>query len=152
MAPKKDTGKKEEKKEETPKTEPVQEEKGGEQTDVLEALKVVLKNSLKHDGLSRGLHECAKTLDRRQGHLCVLATNCTEQAYVKLVTALCAEHGTSLIKVPDSKKLGEWVGLVKYDRQQNARKVIGCSVVVVKEYGERSDELAFLLENLGQKK
>lgn len=36
---------------------------------------------------------------RRQAHLCVLAANCDEPMYVKLVEALCAEHQINLIKV-----------------------------------------------------
>ena len=40
-----------------------------------------------------------------------------------------------LIKVDDSKKLGEWAGLCKIDKDGNARKVVGCSCVVVKDYG-----------------
>ena len=36
---------------------------------------------------------------RRQAHLCILANNCDEPMYVKLVEALCAEHGIHLLKV-----------------------------------------------------
>lgn len=39
------------------------------------------------------------SLCRRQAHLCVLAANCDEPMYVKLVEALCAEHQINLIKV-----------------------------------------------------
>ena len=67
--------------------------------DVNTAIQEVLKTALIHDGLARGLHECTKALDKRQAHLCVLANNCDEQMYVKLVEALCAEHGINLIKV-----------------------------------------------------
>merc|ERR1712080_583923 len=38
---------------------------------VLDALKGVLKISLIHDGLARGLREASKALDRRQAHMCV---------------------------------------------------------------------------------
>ena len=81
--------------------------------DINAALQKVLKTTLIHDGLARGLHECAKALDKRQAHLCVLANSCDEPMYFKLVEALCAEHGTKLIKVDDNKKLGEWAGLCK---------------------------------------
>jgi len=118
----------------------------GGNRDILTALKEVLKKSLIHDGLARGLHECAKALDRRQAHLAVLAANCSEPAYVRLVEALCAEHSINLIKVPDSKQLGEWVGLCKLDKEAKPRKVVGCSCVVVKDYGEESEALNVLLE------
>lgn len=81
------------------------------QMSVLDALKGVLRISLIHDGLARGLREAAKTLDRRQAHMCVLNEGCEEEAYKKLVVALCSEHKIPLIKVPDGKMLGEWVGL-----------------------------------------
>jgi small subunit ribosomal protein S12e len=78
---------------------------------VLDALKGVLKIALIHDGLARGLREASKALDRRQAHMCVLNEGCQEEAYKKLVVALCSEHKIPLIKVPDGKMLGEWVGL-----------------------------------------
>jgi ribosomal protein L7Ae-like RNA K-turn-binding protein len=78
---------------------------------VLDALKGVLKIALIHDGLARGLREASKALDRRQAHMCVLNENCEEEAYKKLVVALCSEHKIPLIKVPDGKQLGEWAGL-----------------------------------------
>src|ERR1700712_3899917 len=74
----------------------------------------VLKLALVHDGLARGLREASKALDRRQAHMCVLNENCEEEAYKKLVVALCSEHKIPLIKVPDGKQLGEWAGLCKY--------------------------------------
>ena len=84
------------------------------QMSVLEALKGVLKLALMHDGLARGLREASKALDRRQAHMCVLNEACEEEAYKKLVVALCSEHKIPLIKVPDGKQLGEWAGLCKW--------------------------------------
>lgn len=78
---------------------------------VNEALKGVLKLALIHDGLARGLREASKALDRRQAHMCVLNETCEEEAYKKLVVALCAEHSIPLIKVENGKMLGEWAGL-----------------------------------------
>ena len=129
---------------------------------VLDALKGVLKLALMHDGLARGLREASKALDRRQAHMCVLNEACEEEAYKKLVVALCSEHKIPLIKVPDGKQLGEWAGLCKWnmrlslelllmsrlgvlDREGNARKVVNCSCVVVKDWGEESQERSILL-------
>jgi small subunit ribosomal protein S12e len=83
---------------------------------------------------------------RRQAHLAVLAESCTEKEYLKLVEALCAEHNINLIKVSDAKKLGEWAGLCKIDREGNPRKVVACSCVVVRDFGEESEAMNVLLE------
>jgi small subunit ribosomal protein S12e len=138
---------------------------------VLDALKGVLKLALIHDGLARGLREASKALDRRQAHMCVLNEGCEEEAYKKLVIALCGEHSIPLIKVPDGKMLGEWAGLCEcflfwvlvggrgligrvwlmaggvgvLDREGNARKVVNCSCVVVRDWGEESQERSILL-------
>merc|ERR1719495_524221 len=91
--------------------------------------------------VNTALHEAAKALDKRQAHLCVLANNCDEPTYTKLVEALCAEHSISLLKVDDNKKLGEWAGLCKIDKEGKARKVVACSCVVVKDYGRDTTAL-----------
>ena len=67
--------------------------------DINEALRRVLKAAIVADGLVRGLREAAKALDKRQAHLCILATNCQEPLYIKLVEALCTEHNIPLLKV-----------------------------------------------------
>lgn len=36
---------------------------------------------------------------RRQALLCLLAKNCTEAGYIRLVEALCNEHNIKLLKV-----------------------------------------------------
>ena len=46
--------------------------------------------------------------------MCVLNEACEEEAYKKLVVALCGEHGIPLIQVPDGKMLGEWAGLCEF--------------------------------------
>ena len=78
--------------------------------------------------------------------MAVLNESCTEGEYVKLVEALCAEHNINLIKVSDPKKLGEWVGQCKIDREGNARKVVGCSCVAVTDFGEESEAMNVLLD------
>ncbi|KAG0125831.1 putative 40S ribosomal protein S12 [Tuber indicum] len=116
------------------------------QMSVEEALKGVLKHALIHDGLARGLREASKALDRRQAHMAVLNENCEEEPYKKLVEALCSEHKIPLIKIADGKKLGEWAGLCVLDREGNARKVVNCSCVVVRDWGEESQERNVLLQ------
>lgn len=64
--------------------------------------------------------------------MCLLADNCDQPAYKKLVEALCNEHQIPIIKVEDNKKLGEWAGLCKIDNTGKPRKIVGCSCVVVK--------------------
>lgn len=139
--------------------------------DILTGLQLVLKKSLAHDGLARGLHESAKAIEKHAAQLCVLAEDCNQPDYTKLVQALCSEHNVNLISVPSAKKLGEWAGvsvflvypllpfdsvslyavvsvfqflrsgthfalmffqLCKIDSEGKARKVVGCSCVVVK--------------------
>ena len=67
--------------------------------DINEALRRVLKAAIVADGLVRGIREAAKALDKRRAHLCVLATNCEEAMYTKLVEALCHEHNIPIVKV-----------------------------------------------------
>ena len=103
--------------------------------DINTALQEVLKQSLIADGLARGLREAAKALDKRQALLCVLAENCDEPMYKKLVSALCLGHGIPMIKVDSNMKLGEWTGLCKIDKEGKARKVVKCSACVVRDWG-----------------
>ncbi|GBL51928.1 hypothetical protein CAJCM15448_42020 [Candidozyma auris] len=117
-----------------------------------DALKVVLRTSLVHDGLARGLREASKALSRKEAQLCVLCDSVTEESIIKLVEALCNEGDEKipLIKVSDAKLLGEWAGLCQLDREGNARKVVGCSCVVVKNWGADSEERNVLLEHFSQ--
>ena len=136
---------------ETVVEEVVVEEQSGAIT-IEDALKVVLRTSLVHDGLARGLREASKALSKREAQLCVLCDSVTEESIIKLVEALCnePEDKISLIKVSDAKLLGEWAGLCQLDREGNARKVVGASCVVVKNWGADSDERNILLEHFSQ--
>ncbi|XP_043853408.1 40S ribosomal protein S12-like [Dromiciops gliroides] len=105
---------------------------GGGVMDVNTNLQEVLKTALIHASLAHGIHEATKA------HLCLLASNCDEPMYIKLAEALCVEHQINLIKLVHNKKQGEWAGLCKTDREGKPHKVVGCSFVVVKDYGKKS--------------
>ncbi|KAL0380351.1 UNVERIFIED_CONTAM: 40S ribosomal protein S12 [Sesamum angustifolium] len=139
----------------------------GEPMDIMTALQLVLRKSLAHGGLVRGLHEGAKAIEKHAAQLCVLAEDCNQPDYLKLVKALCADHNVNLITVPSAKTLGEWAGLCwqplssvlmvvfdlslmtmlcKIDSEGKARKVVGASCVVVKDFGEESAGLHIVQE------
>jgi len=112
------------------------------------ALFKVIQTSLHHNGLARGLRECVKVLDRGTAHLCVLAANCEEAAYTKLITALCLEKKVPLIKVDDRKTIGEWAGLCIRDAEGKARKIRGASCAVIELWGVETPARAYILEHL----
>ncbi|KAJ9152925.1 hypothetical protein P3X46_026432 [Hevea brasiliensis] len=120
----------------------------GEAMDLMTALQLVLRRSLAHGGLIRGLHEGAKVIEKHTAQLCVLAEDCNQPDYVKLVKGLCADHGVGLLTIPSAKTLGEWAGLCKIDSEGKARKVVGCSCVVVQDYGEESEGLNVVQQHI----
>lgn len=76
---------------------------------------------------------------RREAHFAIFAKSCDEAGYEKLVRALCKAHAIPILEVEEKAELGELVGQCKYDKEGKARKVVGCSCAVVKNYG-RDDE------------
>ncbi|KAL0673818.1 hypothetical protein Bca4012_001799 [Brassica carinata] len=119
-----------------------------EDMDLLTALELTLRKARAHGGVVRGLHESAKLIEKRSAQLCVLAEDCNQPDYVKLVKALCADHNINLLTVPSAKTLGEWAGLCKIDSEGNARKVVGCSCLVVKDYGEETTALHIVKKHI----
>ncbi|CAL9241298.1 unnamed protein product [Arabidopsis halleri] len=119
-----------------------------EDMDLMTALELTLRKSLAHGGVTKGLHESAKLIEKRVAQLCVLAEDCNQPDYVKLVKALCADHSINLLTVPSAKTLGEWAGLCKIDSEGNARKVVGCSCVVIQDYGEETTALNIVKKHL----
>ncbi|KAG5516907.1 hypothetical protein RHGRI_037590 [Rhododendron griersonianum] len=117
-----------------------------EPMDIMTAVELVLRKAVDRGGLTRGLNEAAKVIDKHAAQLCVLAEDCNQPDYVKLIKALCADNNVSLILVPSAKTLGEWAGLCKLDKDGKARKVIGCSCVVVKDFGEETEALHVVQE------
>lgn len=83
----------------------------GEPMDVNSAVKLVLKKALAHDGLCRGLRETTRAIEKDTAQLCILAEDCDQPDYKKLVEALCAEKQVHLLSVPEAKQLGQWAGV-----------------------------------------
>merc|ERR1719198_1705323 len=125
---------------EVPQQEPVEEEKAD---NIKDAIKSVIKKSQVNDGLVKGLNEVCKCLDRKEAILCVLAENCDDPKYKKLVTALCKTNHVPLLEVETRDELGEWLGHCKYDKDGSCRKVKGTSSVAIKNYGEETEDLSF---------
>ena len=125
---------------------------GAGRMDLETALREVLKTALIHNGLHRGLHETTKALDKRKAVLCILAENCDEAAYKKLIQALCQEHQIPLLTVPDNKNLGKYAGLCKLDAEGNERKVVRCSSVVISDYGKEGPAHDFLTQHIKEQR
>jgi small subunit ribosomal protein S12e len=119
-----------------------------EPMDINSALQIVLKKALAHDGLSRGLHEAARAIEKGQAQLCVLADDCDQPDYAKLIKALAAEYNVSVLSVPEKVQLGQWAGLRKIDPAGEARKVVACSCAVVTDFGEETEGLSFVQNHL----
>eukprot|EP00923_Selenidium_pygospionis_P044867 GHVN01077466.1.p2 GENE.GHVN01077466.1~~GHVN01077466.1.p2 ORF type:complete len:145 (-),score=23.20 GHVN01077466.1:60-494(-) len=118
--------------------------------DLMSAIRQVLKKALIHDGIKRGIHEVAKSIESDNAFVCFLAESCSEDAYKKLVKGLCHEKKIPCIEVPDSKELGEWAGLCKVDNDGNPRNIVSASAVCVTDYCEESQGMAFLREHIQQ--
>merc|ERR1711937_531911 len=115
---------------------------------ITDALKQVLKNARAVDGLVKGLNQVGKSLDRKDCQLCVLATDCDDPKYKKLISALAKQNKIPLIEVDSRKDLGEWVGQCKYDKAGAAKKVKGASSLVIKDWGESSEALSYVEDHI----
>ena len=95
-------------------------------------------------GLVKGLNQVGKALDRKDAYLCILAKDCDDPKYIKLITALAKQNKIPLIEVESRQELGQWLGQCKYDKEGVPRKIRGASSCAIKDYGETSDALSFL--------
>ncbi|KAH7826584.1 putative 60S ribosomal protein L10a-1 [Monocercomonoides exilis] len=116
--------------------------------DLPTAIQNVLKSSLIHGKLFRGLRECAKALDRNEAALCILADSCEEESYKKLVETLCAHRNVPILRVESAEDLGQWAGLCQIDKDGQPRKIVNCSCVVIKEVGTDIQSYEFIAKHI----
>lgn len=125
-----------------------QESAPAQEMNIRTAVQAVLRQAMAHDGVARGLREVVAALDRGDAIFCVLAKDCDEPAYVKLVEALCAARQITLIRVPEGKLLGQWVGQCKVARDGTVCKVRRCSACVVKSVGKDASAAVVFLNDM----
>lgn len=98
-------------------------------------LKRVIQTSNANALLAKGIHEVCKTLESKdKPKFVVLAKNCNDESYKKVVTALAKQNKIPLLSVDEGEVLGEWLGICKYDKQKNVRKKRKCSSLAIKDY------------------
>ena len=100
----------------------------------MQTLKSIVMGAFHQGLLGKGLHEVCKSIESKKVKFCVLAQNCDEQHYVKLVKALCKENSIPLLLVEDGVTLGEWIKICKYDANNTLRKKRKCSSLAIKDY------------------
>uniref|UniRef100_A0A0A9WCT3 40S ribosomal protein S12 n=2 Tax=Lygus hesperus TaxID=30085 RepID=A0A0A9WCT3_LYGHE len=105
----------------------------------IDELRVVVRNSQLCNGLARGLHECVKTIDRSQGHLCILNAGLSEDNYKRVIKALCAKRNVPIVYVNSNMVLGEMVGLARLKPDGTPAKIVKCSCAVIREWGIESE-------------
>merc|ERR1711934_1269170 len=96
-------------------------------SNIVTAIKTVIKKSMAADGVCKGLNEVGKSLDRKDCFVVVLAKDCEDPKYKKLITALAKQNKIPLIEIDKRQELGEWLGQCKYDKTGVAKKIRGCS-------------------------
>ena len=126
---------------------PATEEVKTERSIDTELPKVIAKSQI-NDGLVHGLNEVIKALDRKEAQLCLLAEDCEEDKYKNLVKAFCAQNNIRLLMVEKRNSLGEWLGYFKKDEEGKIRKLRGISSCAIKDYGESTAALEFVLKHV----
>jgi len=110
-----------------------------EVSDLENALAKVCKAAFCEDNLARGINESCRAIENRyEGNkavLCLLADDCDEAQYKKLVTALCKTNGVALQTIDQKKKLAVYSGLCRFDKDGQPKKIVKkCSSLVIKKW------------------
>ncbi len=70
-----------------------------------------------------------------------LATRCSRAHPLCSPLLLCSYFS-------DNKTLGEWSGLARFNAEGKAVKVVGCSCVVVRSWGEETEARQYILDHV----
>ena len=119
-----------------------------EPADDIDAVRIVVTKASEHRGVKRGLSETVRALDKKTAHLCVIAEDCDEPRYVRLIKALCHQNAIPIIEGVDRETIGKWAGLSRYNKENNLKKIIKCSSIAVVDFGERTRALDYLQEKI----
>ncbi|RNF17894.1 40S ribosomal protein S12 [Trypanosoma conorhini] len=112
-----------------------------------DAIRIVVRKSREVNGLVRGLSEVARALDRRTAHMCLLAADCEDEEYKKLIKGLATQANIDFVEVESREELAEWAGLQK-QKSDGSVKTFKCSCVAIRDFGERTRALDMLLRQL----
>lgn len=113
-----------------------------------DAVSRVLKEAMITDGMKRGVNEVVKAIESKKAHVVFLSENVQEESITKVITLLAKKNDIPLIQVPDSKALGQWAGLCKYDRDGQPRKIVGAACVALNEFGVVSAGYDYLQKHI----
>ncbi|CAD8070720.1 unnamed protein product [Paramecium sonneborni] len=100
----------------------------------LTTLKRVVQTSLHRGQLSKGVHEVCKAIESKQAKFVVMADDCTEETYKKLVVALAKQFQIPVWRVEKGALLGEWIGISKFLTKTKKIKSRKCSSLAVKDF------------------
>ena len=108
------------------------------------ALKRIIQTCNADSLLAKGLHEVCKALENKdekvKAKYVILAKNCSEANYVKLVKGLAARNKVPVIEIEEGETLGEYLGICKYDKNKNVTKKRKCSSVAIREFSHEVKE------------
>jgi small subunit ribosomal protein S12e len=100
------------------------------------AFKRIVQTANNDSLLAKGIHEVCKALETKDEKLkaqyVVLAKNCDEANYVKIVKGLAAQNKIPVVEIEQGEILGEWLGMCKYDKNKNVTKQRKCSSVAIR--------------------
>lgn len=119
------------------------------------AFKRIVQTANNDSLLAKGIHEVCKAIETKDDKLrakwVVLAKNCNEPNYVKIVKGLAAQNKIPLIEIEQGETLGEWLAICKYDKNKNVTKQRKCSSVAIRDISAdvKEEEKKIFLAKLG---